>query len=142
MKEKIQQLYTVIADDLNQYLQENSIYKPNVYQDEPEEKEFPIVIIKELPRINIYGNLSYGEETYDYGLETSVNTIQQDGVSKQSIANEITNLIEKFFTEKYRMINKISKNLANLDTDVYRDIIQSTCIIDTKYHDKLVIYPK
>ena len=36
---------------------------------------------------------------------------------------------------------KVSKNVQNEDTSVARDVVQATCILDTKYKDKLVIYP-
>ena len=141
MIEKVQNLYDEVYENLKKFLQENSIYKPAVYKSSPEEKAFPLVIIKLLPYTNEYSNLKYTDILYDYGFEINVFAIQSGDVAKQSITSEISNHIENFFNNIYRMNVKVSKDVANEDTSVARDIIQSTCTIDTKYKDKLVIYP-
>lgn len=141
MVEKVQKLYNEITENLNLYLKEHSVYNPDVYQDTPEDKQFPIVIVNLLPYTVEYTTKKYTDELYNYGLEIIVYTMPKGEIARQTIADEITDYIEKFFHDEYRMTVKISKNVANADTSVYRNVIRATCILDTKYRDKLVIYP-
>lgn len=141
MIEKIQALYDEIYEALKEYLEAHSIYQPTVKKDIPEEKIFPLVIVKLLPYTDDYTTLKYTDKTYDYGLEINIYAMQQGNIAKQSITNEISNHVETFFNTVYRMNVKVSKNVLNEDTSVARDIVQATCILDTKYKDKLMIYP-
>ncbi len=142
MLEQVQKLYDEITENLKIYLQEHSEYKPDVYQDIPEEKTFPVVIVKLLPYTVEYTTKKYTDELYNYGLEINVFSIKQGNIAKQTIADEITNYVETFFNKEYRMTLTVSKNAPNEDVDVYRNIVQATCILDTKYKDKIVIYPR
>ncbi len=139
--DNIEKIYDKIAMELEEYLQENSIYKPYFYKVDFETKEFPRVVFKELPREIRYTTLSYTEEQYIYGFEINVYSISNRMVSSATTANEISSHIEKFFKDKYRMNITVSRNVPNEDTDVYRNLIQANCIIDTKFKDRLVIYP-
>ncbi len=141
MLESIQKLYDEITLNLREFLKDNSTYNPTVYQDTPKEKEFPIVIIKLLPYTVDYTTKKYTDEMYHYGLEINIYSVQKENIARQTIANEITDHIERFFHEVYRMSVQVSKNAPNEDTNVTRNIVQATCLIDTKYKDKLVIYP-
>ena len=142
MLEQVQKLYDEITENLEIYLKEHSEYKPDVYQDIPEEKTFPVVIVKLLPYTVEYTTKKYTDELYNYGLEINVFSIKQGNIAKQTIADEITNYVETFFNKEYRMTLTVSKNAPNEDIDVYRNIVQATCILDTKYKDKIVIYPR
>lgn len=142
MLEQVQKLYDEITENLEIYLKEHSEYKPDVYQDIPEEKTFPVVIVKLLPYTVEYTTKKYTDELYNYGLEINVFSIKQGNIAKQTIADEITNYVETFFNKEYRMTLTVSKNAPNEDVDVYRNIVQATCILDTKYKDKIVIYPR
>lgn len=139
--DNIEKIYDKIAMELEEYLQENSIYKPYFYKVDFKTKEFPRVVFKELPREIRYTTLSYTEEQYIYGFKINVYSISNRMVSSATIANEISSHIEKFFKDKYRMSLTVSRNVPNEDTDVYRNLIQANCIIDTKFKDRLVIYP-
>lgn len=142
MNEIIQQLYDKFCQEITIYLNEHSIYSPVLYKKEVENKIFPKVIAKELPRTSEYDDLKYSAEKYYYGIEFNVYAIQNGDIANSTIADEIANHIETFFKEFYHMTVKVSKNVANVDKSVYRNIIQATCVIDTKYKDKLLIYPK
>lgn len=141
MIEQVQSFYDDVYQQLKQYLKTNSIYKPEVLKDSPEEKIFPLVIIKLLPYTDEYTTLKYTDIRYEYGFEINVYAMQQGTTARQSITNEISNHVEVFFKTVYRMNVKVSKNVPNEDTSVARDVVQATCILDTKYKDKLVIYP-
>lgn len=141
MLEQVQKLYDEIYMNLKEYLQKKSVYRPEVFKDAPQIKKFPIVIIKLLPYTVEYTTKKYTDEIYHYGLETNIYAMQLNDTAKQTIANEISNHIEHFFKEEYRMTTKVSKNVPNEDESVARDIVQSMCLLDTKYKNKLVIYP-
>ena len=102
---------------------------------------FPKVIIKELPRTSKYTTLVYTDELYNYGLEINVYAIQNGNLASATIGDEIARWVEKFFKEIYRMTVKVSRDVPNSDTSVYRNLIQVRCLIDTKYRDKLVLLP-
>ncbi len=141
MLDEIQGLYDNFYHELKSYLLDNSIYLPSVYKKEPENKKFPKVIIKELPRTSKYTTLVYTDELYNYGLEINVYAIQNGNLASATIGDEIARWVEKFFKEIYRMTVKVSRDVPNSDTSVYRNLIQVRCLIDTKYRDKLVLLP-
>lgn len=141
MNKWMQGLYDKIYRELKQYLIDNSIYNPYVYKSEIENTNFPKVIVKELPRDSYFTTLKYGDEVYNFGLEINVYALPNSDIPSATISTEISNHIETFFKEQYRMSVNVSHNIVNIDTSVYRDLIQVKCIVDTKYKDKLVIYP-
>lgn len=141
MIENIQLLYDDFFKKIKAYLLENSIYSPSIFKKEPEEKIFPIVIVNELPRTFEYTTLKYTDEIHTFAMEINIYSMQKGNVSAMTIADELTNLIEKYFYENYKVKIKVSKNVSNIDTAVIRNIIQISCNIDTKYKNKLIIYP-
>lgn len=141
MLEEVQGLYDEIYQELKNYLLENSIYEPHVYKKEAENKLFPKVVFKELPRNSVYTTLKYTDELYTYGLEINIYAIQDGNLAGATIANELAKWVEKFFKDVYRMTVNVSKDVPNKDTSVYRNLIQVRCLIDTKYGDKLIILP-
>ena len=141
MLESIQKLYDDFFKEIKSYLSLNSIYSPYIFKNEPEEKLFPVVIIKELPRTFRYTTLKHTDIIYYFSLEINIYAMQKGSVSAMTIADELTNLIEKYFYDNYKMRTKISKNIPNIDTSVIRNLIQIKCKVDTKYKDKLVLCP-
>ena len=137
---------TVIYPQMKEYVEQNSIYNPIVTMPQ-ESKIFPIVPTKLLPVTNQYNNLSYGEETYTFGIEIDAyaedETINNKKVSKRTICNEITDVIVNYFKVNYRVTVKVELDAPNVDSNIHRNNIKITGKLDTKYGlDKLVIYPK
>ena len=139
---------TIIYPQIKEYVEQNSIYNPTVTKTMPQEsKVFPIAPTKLLPVTNQYNNLSYGEETYTFGIEIDVyaedKTINNKKVSKRTICNEITDVIVNYFKVNYRVTIKVELDAPNVDSNIHRNNIKITGKLDTKYGlDKLVIYPK
>ena len=110
-----------IYPKLKEYVEKTSIYNPLITKKMTQEsKVFPIVPIKLLPVENKYNNLSYGEETFTFGIDIGIystdKTIDDKKISKRTICNEGNRNIKN----NVRIIGKL----------------------DTKYGlDKLVIYP-
>ena len=137
----------IIYPKLKEYVEKQSIYKPLLTKKMPQEsKVFPIVPVKLLPVENQYNNLSYGEETYSFGIEIGVystdKTIDGKKVSKRTICNEVTSVIVDYFKTNYHVTIKTELDALNTDSNVHRNTIRVTGKLDTKYGlDKLVIYP-
>lgn len=136
-----------IYPKLKDYVEKTSIYKPLLTKKMPQEsKVFPIVPVKLLPVENKYNNLSYGEETYTFGIDIGVysidKTIEGNKVSKRTICNEVTSVIVDYFKTNYHITVKTELDALNVDSNVHKNIIRITGKLDTKYGlDKLVIYP-
>lgn len=139
---------TKFFPEQKKYVEKHSIYKPYVTKAMPQvSKEFPVVPTKLLPITNQYNNFSYGEETYSFGIEINVyaqdKTIDGKKVSKRTICNEVAKHIVDYYKINYRVTIKTTLDAPNVDSNVHRNIITVTGIVDTKYGlDKLVIYPK
>lgn len=109
-------------------------------------KVFPIVPVKILPVTNKYNNLSYGEETYTFGIEINVysqdKTIANKKISKRTICNEVTEQVVDYFKTNYHVTIKTELDAINADSNVHRNIVRISGKLDTKYGlDNLVIYP-
>ena len=142
MLESINNIYETIFEELKTYLQDNSLYNPYVYKKEPNNKLFPVVVVKELFNESNYTTLKYTDEIYYIDLEINIYAIQNNNVSNMTICNELTYLIEKFFKENYKVKVRISKDVPNLDTLVYRNLVNINFKVETKNKDKLIISPK
>ena len=138
---EIQEFYNLVFSELKSYLILNSIYKPYIFKDEPEDKLFPVVVVENITKRKEYTTLNYSEPKYSFALNINVYAIDKDNTSAQIMCDELSNLIEKFFTETYRMNIRVSPNSPNIDENVKRTIIEVNCTLDTKFGDKLVIYP-
>ena len=130
--------------NLKEYVEQTSIYSPSVTKKKPQvSKQFPIVPVKLLDSVNRYNNLSYGEETYSFGIEIDVYSEDKDNVSKRTIANEITSVIVDYLKANYKCTVKIKLDAPNEDSNIHRNNIRITGKLDTKYGaDELVIYPR
>ena len=88
----------IIYPKLKQYVETKSIYSPLVTKKKPQEsKKFPIVPVKLLPVENEYNNLNYGEETYSFGIDIYIYSIENGSDSKRTVCNEVTSKIVEFF---------------------------------------------
>ena len=140
--------YEKIFPELKEYLETNSVYQPLVTDYKPtSSNQFPIVPIKLLPSQNTYGNLSYTQENFSFGIEIDINaqdkTIDDKKVSKRLICEEITNWIVKYFKENYRVTIYIDSNATITDDNVHRALVRISGVLDTRYGiDNLVIYPR
>ena len=136
-----------IYPKLKEYVEKTSIYTPLLTKKMPQVSDkFPIVPVKLLPVENQYNNLSYGEETYTFGIDIGVystdKTIDGEKVSKRTICNEVTSVIVDYFKTNYHVTIKTELDALNVDSNVHRNNIRITGKLDTKYGlDKLVIYP-
>ena len=132
-----------IFPELKKYVEEKSIYKPTVTKAMPQQsKVFPIVPVKLLPVTNKYNNLSYGEETYTFGIEINVYSMTSGKTSKRTVCNEVTEQVVDYFKNNYHVAIKTELDALNADSNVHRNIIKITGTLDTKYGlDNLVIYP-
>lgn len=141
MLEEIQQFYDFIYKDLKQFILDSSKYNPYVFKKEPEDKLFPLVIVKENHRNGVPTTLSYTDYKYTFSMEINVYALNKGNLSGSTICKEVSDLIEKYFREKYRMNIQINPNAPNVDSSVNRTLIYVDCTLDTKYKDKIVIYP-
>ena len=137
-----------IYPELKEYIETNSLYNPLVTKSKPTiSKRFPIIPVKLLTYNNKYNNLSYGEETYRFGIEIDINCqdkqIDDKQVSRRTICEELIELTIQYFKNNYRVRIRVNPNAINTDERVHRAIIRITGIIDTKYGlDRLVVYPR
>jgi hypothetical protein len=134
--------------ELKEYVEETNIYDAKVVKVNPQDsKVFPIIPVKLLPKItNKYNNLSYGEETYSFGIEIDIyaidKTVDNKKISKKTICDNLTKLIVSYIKDNYHFTISVTHDAPNVDSSVHRNIIQLKGVLDTKYgNDNLVIYP-
>lgn len=134
--------------ELKEYVEQNNIYNAKVVKVNPQDsKIFPIIPVKLLPKItNKYNNLSYGEETYSFGIEINIyavdTTVDNNKVSKKTVCDNLTKLIVGYIKDNYHFTVSVTHDAPNIDSNIHRNIIQLTGVLDTKYgNDNLVIYP-
>ena len=145
---------------LKEYVEANNPYSAKVVKVISEDnKIFPIIPVKLLPNItNKFNNLNYGEETYSFGIEINIyavnSTVEKtvvvngqetntyEKVSKKTICDNLTALIVNYVKDNYHFTVHVTHDAPNIDTNVHRNIIKLTGVLDTKYgNDNLVIYP-
>ena len=150
----------IIYPQLKEYVENNNPYNAKVTKAYPQtSKVFPIIPIKLLPITNQYNNLTYGEETYSFGMDIEVyavdttkeeevvgenneTTITNKKVSRKTVCDDLTKLIVEYLKAAYHLTIKVRHDVPNEDTNVYRNLIRITGTLDTKYgEDNLVIYP-
>ena len=142
MIKSIQNITFTIYKELKAYLKENSEYAVTVDTREPNKKKFPIVIVSELSDDSIYTTLKYTDEIYYIDLEINTYAVQDGNIPNKTIADETTNLIEQFFKDNYKVSLRTTRDVPNLDTNVYRNLTTVRFKVETKYKDKLVISPR
>lgn len=136
----------IIYPNLKEYIESNNTYGAKVTKAYPQDsKVFPIIPVKLLPITNHYNNLNYGEETYTFGIEIEVFAIDVvnglEKTSKKTVCDNLVKLIVEYFKENYHLTIKVTHDVPNENTNVYRDLIRLSGTLDTKYKDNLVIYP-
>jgi hypothetical protein len=136
----------IIYPNLKEYVETNNAYGARVTKAYPEtSKVFPIIPVKLLPVTNKYNNFSYGEETYTFGIEIEVFAIDKaeglEKVSKKTICDELVKLIVNYIKENYHLTIRVTHDVPNQDTNVYRNLIRLSGTLDTKYEGRLFIYP-
>lgn len=142
----MKELYESIYDDLKSYIDTNSIYKPKVAKRKPNEiSSFPLVTCEEGESDYQYTTLKYTDETYRFNIKINIfaqnKTVDGNVISGMTICDEIRNHIEKFFKYNYRMSVRVTPNAPNVDDSIFRTFINVNSKLDTKYKNKLVIYP-
>lgn len=147
MVNKLHELYEETFSNLKQYISDNSIYNPECKKVKPNEiAKFPLVTCVEGEYEYSYTTLNHTDEVYIYNL-MEINIFAQnkeiDGtlVSGITIKDEIRSHIERYFQNELRLKVKTVPNAPNIDDTVYRCIIYASCKVDTKFKDKLVLYP-
>lgn len=102
------------------YITEKSKYSPKILKDTPPDKKFPLILIKQI-RDDLYSeNLDKTDQRFYIGYEIEIYTMNIDKTSKQTIANELIQLLNDVFDEHYGMNRKLNKELPNADTNIYR----------------------
>jgi len=144
---------------IKEYIEAHNNYSAKVVKIHPQDsKVFPIIPIRLLSVTNRYNNLNYGEETYSFGIEIDIysidttveETVEENGettttykkVSKKMICDNICEMIVDYIKSNYHFTVKVTHDAPNMDTNVHRTIIRLNGVLDTKYgDDNLVIYP-
>lgn len=133
--------------ELKEYVETNSIYSPLVTKVSTEQsKVFPIVTARLVTERQKFGNLTYGEKRYSFRIYIDVysndKSINNTKVSKITITDEISDLIETYFNETCKVSLSRDDDIANIDGTIRRNLIRVEGIIDTKLgEDNLIIYP-
>lgn len=145
--------------NLKEYVETNNNYSAKVVKVHPlDSKVFPIIPVQLLYSRNKYNNLSYGEETYQFGIEINVyakditieETITENEVSsvvykkisKKTVCDDLTKLIVEYIKSTYHFTVKVTHDAPNVDDNIHRNLIRLSGTLDTKYgDDNLVIYP-
>ena len=144
------ELYEIIYNDLTKYILTNSKYSPyiKITKYKPNEtSDFPLITCVEGRYTSSPTTLKYGDYLYDYNVMeinifTQNKTIDGVKVSGMTIKDEIRNHIETYFKDVYKMNIQVTPNAPNVDDSIYRCVINVNCIVDTKFTDKLIIYPR
>ena len=108
---------------------------------------FPLVTCVEGTSEYEYTTLKYTDELYRYDI-MEINIFAQNKpvddqmVSGMTIKDEILSHICNYFKNVYKFNLKVTPNAPNVDDTIYRGVVNVSCKVDTKFKDKLVLYPK
>ena len=133
--------------ELKEYVESNSIYSPLVTKVYTEQsKVFPIVVVQLVRERQVFNTLTWGEKTYPFRIDINVYSndkpINNTKVSKITITDEISDLIETYFNENYKVSISRHDDIANIDGSIRRNLIEIEGILDTKWGEEgLTIYP-
>lgn len=142
MLEEVQDFYDMLFKQLKTYIQTNSIYSPYVFKDNPKDKDlFPLVVVSSNYRNKNYTTLKYTDTTYTLSIQINIFSNTANEIAGKSKCKELSNLIEKFFENNYRLGVQVITDAPNIDESIDRTIINVSLTLDTKFGDKLVIYP-
>lgn len=76
------------------------------------------------------------DQRFNVAYEIEIYTVNEGNIAKQSIANELMNLINDVFDEHYGMDRKMNTEAPNIDTDVYRWQMR----FEAKLDERKIIY--
>ena len=113
-------VYDEIFKYAQKYIKENSKYSPKVLKDTPPDKNFPLIIIKQI-RDDLYvENLDKTDQRFNIGYEIEIYSTNKGNIAKQVITSELIKLVNDVFDEHYGMNRKANRDVPNADMDVYR----------------------
>lgn len=124
-------VYDNIFRYAKQYIEQKSIYSPEVSKNTPTQSDiFPLVIIPECKIILDEETLKYGERKYEiiFNIEiySTDKNINNKRVSRNTIIRELEKLVYEVFEEHYRLLGKEPEIRPNADTNVAREEIRFT----------------
>lgn len=128
-------IYDEIFKEYKEYLQDNSIYKPNVVKYNTNQTTyFPTVSLKlsnttdsdsvTLDFIEKYDNYYFTIDVYTKNISTN-----NGKVASQVVNSELVNLTHKFFGELLRMKRTGSRPTPNIDMSIDRTTIEYQAMI-------------
>ncbi len=118
-------IYKEIFRYAEKYIEEKSIYLPEVRQNTPTESNvFPLVIIPKCKIILDDETLKYGEQKYQIIFEIEIyatdKTVSAKRISSQTIINELLDLVYEVFENQLGMWGKEPQPKPNADTNISR----------------------
>lgn len=119
------------------YIESNSQYNPKVVRHYNYDKsKFPIIDFSYDDSVNTYNATVEGIEYYDreYFIIT-IYTTDQNGVSKQVIADELKALTQKFLGRYKGMTRTTCKPIPNADKNVLRIVMKYDCLKGNIYNN-------
>lgn len=124
-------IYENIFQYAKKYINEESIYSPEVFKNAPTESDiFPLVIIPKCRTILDEETLKYGERRYEVIFEIEIyatdKSINNKKVSRTTIIQELEKLVYETFEEHYGLLGGEPKITPNADTNVARETISFT----------------
>ena len=102
----------------------------------PPNQKFPLVLIKQIADDIYDENLDKTDQRFNIAYEIEIYTVNEGNIAKQSIANELMNLINDVFDEHYGMDRKMNTEAPNIDNDVYRWQMR----FEAKLDERKIIY--
>ena len=92
----IPNVYDGIFQETKKYIKENSAYGPFVYKDTPKDKnKFPLILIKQIDDPLYDENLDKTDQRFKLVYEIEIYTIDKEETARQTITEELKNLINK-----------------------------------------------
>ena len=124
-------IYNNMFQYAKQYIKQKSIYSPEVLKNAPTENDiFPLVIIPQCKIILDEETLKYGEKKYQiifeielYSTDKSIGTKK---VSRNTIIQELEELVYDVFEEHYGLLGEKPEIRPNADINVARESIKFT----------------
>lgn len=116
-------LYDEIYEALKEYLKQNSVYKPYVYQIPPQKKKFPLVIVSEITNQNAEETID-GMETFDeIGYEIEIYCSPADIKETKESADEIASKVD-YFMKRNKFSRITALRAPNIDSRIYRMVLR------------------
>ena len=133
---RLPNIYDEIFNYAKKYIQDKSKYSPSILKSTPPNQKFPLVLIKQIADDIYDENLDKTDQRFNIAYEIEIYTVNEGNIAKQSIANELMNLINDVFDEHYGMDRKMNTEAPNIDNDVYRWQMR----FEAKLDERKIIY--